>query len=248
MAASEFRAPDWDSYKMDFGNPFREIEPLADEIRLVGAGLAALKKAGVLDDNVYDCSKFLAFRKAVADNFEIPWTAISPRMQRLIWAVNAIAKPKNMIAAGVFCGNTFISNAGAAAGPGAVYEAKALVGLEIKPEEAQRAERNVRKIDPTGTARVLAEDAIAFCRNWKDSIDLLYLDADGDRGRGKGIYLEIAEAAWPRMPVGSLLLAHNSVNAAEAMQDYLSFVRDAKNCRASVNMIVDGEGLEVSVK
>ena len=37
----------------------------------------------------------------------------------------------------MFCGNTFISNAGAAVGPGAVYEATALVGLEIDPRKAQ---------------------------------------------------------------------------------------------------------------
>jgi len=50
------------------------------------------------------------------------------------------------------------------------------------------------------------------------------------------------------MPSGALLLAHNSVNAAEALKDYLDFVRDPKNCTASVNMVVDGEGLEVSRK
>lgn len=248
MGASEFRASDWASYKMDYGKPFASVEPLEREIQVVGEGLAALKEAGVLDGILYDGVKFLSFRKAVAEKFEIPWTAITPRMQRLIWAINAIRRPKNMIAAGVFCGNTFISNAGAAAGPGAVHEAANLVGLEIKPAEAERAERNVRKIDSTGTARVVAADAVEYCAKWADTIDLLYLDADGDRGRGKGIYLEIAEAAWPRMPAGALLLAHNSVNAAEAMKDYLSFVRDGKNCRASVNMIVDGEGLEVSLK
>jgi len=47
-----------------------------------------------------------------AEQFEVPWTAISPRVQRLIWAINAIRRPANMIAAGVFCGNTFIFNAG----------------------------------------------------------------------------------------------------------------------------------------
>jgi len=153
-----------------------------------------------------------------------------------------------MIAAGVFCGNTFISNAGAAVGPGAVYTARALVGLEIKPDEAARAERNVRKIDPSGLAKVLAEDAVPYCANWRDAVDLLYLDADGDKGREKGIYLEIAQAAWSRMAKGTLLLAHNSVNAAESMKHFLTFVRDENNCRASVNIYLDGEGLEVSIR
>jgi hypothetical protein len=50
------------------------------------------------------------------------------------------------------------------------------------------------------------------------------------------------------MAPGSLLLAHNSINAAEALKDYLAWVRDDRHCRASVNMYLDGEGLEVSIK
>jgi hypothetical protein len=248
MKPTEYRSPDWNTYKMEMAKPFVELEPRENEIAEAGRALDALKEAGIIASTAYDGEKYLAFRKAVEEKFEIPWTAITPRMQRVIWAVNAIHRPKVMIAAGIFCGNTFISNAGAAVGPGAVYTAKALVGLEIKPKEAERAERNIRKMDPTGVARILAEDAVEFCAAWKEPIDLLYLDADGDKGRGKGIYLQIAEAAWDKMPAGALLLAHNSVNAAEALKDYLAFVRDAKNCRASVNVIVDGEGLEVSCK
>ncbi|MEK7477705.1 MAG: class I SAM-dependent methyltransferase [Candidatus Coatesbacteria bacterium] len=248
MSAHEHKAADWQTYKMNMQKPHETLEPLDREIAVVAAGLETLKSAGILGSTEYDAARFLAFRKAVAESFEIPWTAITPRMQRLIWAINAIKRPPVMIAAGVFCGNTFISNAGAAVGPGAVYTARALVGLEIKPHEAERAERNVRKVDPTGLARVLAEDAVDYCAKWKDSIDLLYLDADGDKGRGKGIYLAITEAAWGRMPPGALMLAHNSINAADAMKDYLAYVRDSQHCRASVNMYLDGEGLEISIK
>jgi predicted O-methyltransferase YrrM len=169
-------------------------------------------------------------------------------MQRLLYAINAIIQPENMIAAGVFCGNTFISNAGAGVGPGASYTAKNLIGVEIKPEEAERAERNVRRIDPTGVARVVAEDAVDTVTNFPDEIKSLYLDADGDRGRGKGIYLEILQACYDKMPSGSVVLAHNSVNAAGRLQDYTTFVHDPANFRASVNVIFDIEGLEVSGK
>jgi predicted O-methyltransferase YrrM len=190
----------------------------------------------------------LAHRQAVQEQFEIPWTAITPRMQRLLYAINAIKQPQNMIAAGVFCGNTFISNAGAAVGPGACYTAQQLIGVEIQPEEAARAERNVRRLDPTGVARIVADDAVPFVRRFGSTIDLLYLDADGDRQRGKGIYLEILEAGLDRMPPGSLVLAHNSVNAADRLAAYLAFVRDPHHFQASVNVILDGEGLEVSMR
>jgi predicted O-methyltransferase YrrM len=233
---------------MDYRNPHRELEPSEQEVAVVDGALRLLVEAGALPHTDYDHDRLLAHRKAVGDLFDIPWTAITPRMQRLLYAINAIKQPANMIAAGVFCGNTFISNAGAAVGPGACYTAKHLIGVEIEPDEAERAERNVRKIDPTGVARVLAADALDVVAQFAGTIDLLYLDANGDRGRGKGIYLEILEAACGKMPPGSLVLAHNSINGGDSVQPYLEFVRDTTNMAASVNVVLDKEGLEVSVR
>ena len=244
----EYVSSDWRDYRMDYGRPHRQIEPPEREIAEVASALATLREAGIVPHTTYDHDKMLAHRAAVSENFEIPWTAISPRMQRLLYAINAILRPATMVAAGVFCGNTFISNAGAAVGPGACYEARALVGVEIRPDEAARAERNVRLFDSTGVARVVAADAIDYVAAFGQSIDLLYLDADGGPGLGKGIYLDILRAAWDGLSDGSVILAHNSVNSAEQLAEYLAFVRDPGHCRASVNMILDPEGLEVSQK
>ena len=246
--AGMFFADDYDTYRMDYGNPHRELEPLENEIAVVDGALAALQTAGVLLHTEYDHDKMLAHRRAVAEQFEIPWTAISPRMQRLIYAVNAISRPVHMIAAGIFCGNTFISNAGAGVGPGACYEARQLIGVEIDPERAALAERNVRKIDPTGVARIVADDAMNVVRGFGEPIDLLYLDADGTPEQGKGVYLDILEASLDRIPKGGIVLAHNSFNCADRLKHYLAFVRDPANFAASVNAVVDPEGLEVSVR
>ena len=245
---STYRSDDWDRYRMDYSRPHRVLEPTEREVAVVAEALDALCEASVLPHTRYDHAKMLAHREAVREEFEIPWTAITPRMQRLLYAVNAVRQPANMVAAGVFCGFTFISNAGAAVGPGACYAARDLVGVEIKPEEAERAERNVRRIDPTSVARVVAADAVEFVASFQEPIDLLYLDADGTGGRGKGIYLDILEAAYERMPVGGLVLAHNSVNAAERLEHYLKFVRDPQHFHASVNVVFDPEGLEISAK
>jgi len=243
-----FQSVDWDAYRMDTRRPHEELEPADCEISTVDGALKTLVQAGVLPHTNYDYDKFLAHRAAVRELFDIPWTAITPRMQRLIYAINSIAQPRNMLAAGVYCGNTFISNAGAAVGPGACYSAKSLIGVEIVPEEAERAERNVRLIDSTGVARVIAEDAVEVAAKFPEEINLLYLDADGAGGRGKGVYLDIVEACLDRLPPGSIILAHNSVNCAERLQYYLEFVRDAANFRASVNIVFDPEGLEISVR
>jgi predicted O-methyltransferase YrrM len=246
--ALTYESHDWNAYRMNYREPHRALEPLESETAVVGGALATLRDAGILRHTEYDPDKMLALRAAVRNAFDIPWTAISPRMQRLLYAINAIARPANMIAAGVFCGNTFISNAGAAIGPGACYAAERLIGVEIRSEEAARAERNVRALDSTGVARILAADAVDVVRDFAHPIHLLYLDADGERGRGKGIYLEILEAGYDRMARGAIVLAHNSVNAAARLRDYLAFVRDPDHFRASVNVIFDPEGLEVSVR
>jgi len=245
---SEYRTSDHDTLRMDYRNPFVELEPIGNEIAAVNGALEMLVEAGILPHTNYDHDKLLAHRKAVAELFEIPWTAITPRMQRLLYAINAIHQPRNMIAAGVFCGNTFFSNAGAAAGPGKCYEAANVIGVEIKTEEAERAEHNVRKIDPTGLAKVVAADAIDVVAEFPDPINLLYLDADGDERRGKGIYLDILEAGYEKMPRGAIVLAHNSLNCAERLAYYLEHVRDPANFASSVNVLFDDQGLEVSVK
>ena len=133
-------------------------------------------------------------------------------------------------------------------GPGACYKAEELVGVEIVAAEAERAERNVRKIDPSGVATIVATDAVDVAAEMEGPIELLYLDADGTDERGKGIYLDILEAAYDRFPPGGLVLAHNSANQAEKLAHYLAFVRDPVHCRASVNVIFDIEELEVSAR
>lgn len=244
----EYRTEDYETLRMDMRNPFVELEPVEDEIAVVDGALKLLVQADILPHANYDHARFLAHRNAVAELFEIPWTAITPRMQRFLYAINTIHRPRNVIAAGCFCGNTFISNAGAAVGPGACYTAENLIGVEIKPEEAERAERNVRKIDPTGVARVVAADAIDVVAQFDGEIDLLYLDADGDAARGKGIYYDILHAGLEKLRPRAIVLAHNSVNAAERLSGYLQYVRDPANFASSVNIIFDREGLEVSVK
>ena len=145
-----------------------------------------------------------------------------------------------MVAMGVFCGNTFISCDGAAIGPGACYEAEALGGIEIVPAEAERARRNIDTVDEESKAEILAEDGVEWLKRHTGLIDLLYIDANGS-------YLPvIQEAAHGKLRKGSLILAHNSINMANSLASYLSFVRDPAHSLLSINVKIDDQGLEVS--
>ena len=238
----ELKTDDWQEYVMDWkGDPHPTMEPLEREVEAVNDALAALVEAGMLTHTQYDHEKMLAHREAVKASFEIPWTGISPRMQRLLYAINAIMQPNVMLAAGIFCGNTFISNAGAAVGPGACYKAEKLVGIEIKPEEADRARRNVATIDAEGQCEILGMDAVEWIAGFDGNIDLLYIDADGS-------YRQIVqEAAKRALRPGSLVVAHNSINLAHQIADFLEYVRDEAYFSESMNIYVDDQGIEVSV-
>ncbi len=237
---------DREDYRMDYHDPFRELEPPEREREVVDEALRALRDAGMLKGTEYPEDRLAAHRHAAHASFEIPWTAITPRMERLIYALNAIHRPARMIAAGVFCGFTFICNAGAGAGPGRCYDARDLVGVEIDEEEADRARRNVQRIAPAGPARIVAADAVRFLADYPHPVDLLYLDADGAGGRGKAIYLDILKAGYDRLSEGALVLAHNSHNCAAKLGEYFDFVRDPAHFEASLNVLFDREGLEVS--
>ena len=247
--ARVYKADQWHQYVMSWHDPHRQLEPIKREIAVIDEALEALVEAGVLPHSQYDPARMLAHRNRVRETFDIPWTAISLRMQRLLYAINAIAQPRVMVAVGIFCGNTFISNAGAAIGPGACYKAQRLVGLEIRAREADRARRNVAAlVGNRRAAEIIAADGTLWLRDFDGAIDLLYLDADGPRGRGKSIYLDLVQAATRALHPGSLALAHNSVNDARGLADYLEYVRDLGNFRESVNVIIDDQGLEVSIR
>lgn len=243
-----YEEPGWSQYKVNWYEPHRQVEHLPQEIAVIDAALETLVGAGILPNASYAKDKFLAHRTAVRERFDIPWTAITPRMQRLLFAINAIAQPKVMVAIGVFCGNTFISNAGAAIGPGMCYSANRVIGIEIRPDEADKARRNVATLESYGVqVEILGEDGIPWLQSLTEKIDVLYIDADGPHGRGKSIYLDILEAGLHTLRPGSLVLAHNSVNSARQLADYLTYVRNPDHFRASANMIVDDQGLEVSL-
>ena len=237
----EYRTSDWREFAVDWhGAPYPRLEPEEAEIRVVAGALSALAAAGILAHTGYDEELFQSHRRHMSLTMEIPWTGIGRRMQRLIYAINAIEQPSVMVAMGVFCGNTFFCNAGAAVGPGKCHTARRLVGIEILEREAERARRNVEKSDPSGSCEILAADGVRWLAENREPIDLLYIDADGS------YYDIIAEASSGSLCPGSLVLAHNSVNLAEELAPYLEYVRDPAHSIASMNIVMDDQGLEVT--
>lgn len=202
-----------------------------------------------------DHAKFDALRTAVRREFHVPWTSITPPMERLLYAINAAHRPQCFVGIGIFCGNTLIWNIGAAVGPGKCYTARSLLGVEINPESAAIAVGNLERIGVLGDVQLLVEDGHETLSRIEGPIDLLYLDATGPLPGTTGpntklIYLSLLERAYDKLRPGSLVLAHDTAPQwfVESAGAYLDFVRDANHFRASVSLEPDTEGLEVSVR
>ena len=110
------------------------------------------------------------------------------------------------------------------------------------PEQVERADRLI--LPGVGAFA----DAMANLRGLGLVEPIRGFAASGRPFLGICLYLDILEAGYDRMKPGSLVLAHNSVNAASKLHHYLAFVRDPSHFQASVNVVLDPEGLEVTVR
>jgi hypothetical protein len=256
----EYRAENWQAHVMgpssgrDAFHVFEDIE--SEQVAVEGA-IAHLVTSGIVAGAPLDEVKYSAFCDRVRTTFDIPWTGISPRMRRAIYAINAAFQPQRLVCAGIFCGYTFICNVGASIGPGRMYSSTHVVGLEILPREATRACNNCNCFMSGLAANIICADASEWLADQCNfNVDLLYIDAksiDFDP-KTAGVreltrhseYWKIINSAVPRLRPGALVLAHNSVNASREISDYLEFVRGTP-FQASENLIIDDAGLEVSL-
>jgi predicted O-methyltransferase YrrM len=250
--------PEWEPayYQTSEGRPHKITgETEAEEAAKVAYALRELHRLGLLDGHDYDPKPFALLRTAVRQHFEIPWTSITPPMERLLYALGAVQRPRVVVAMGIFCGNTLVWNVGAAAGPGKVYDAERLVGVEVEPGSVELARRNFEHIGAAGV-EILREDGHDTLARFHGSIELLYLDASGSgkeadpRRRGKSIYTTLLEAACDRLAPGALVIAHDTIPAwfPKQAQAYLDAVRDPRRFRASAEVRIDEQGVEITRK
>lgn len=224
----------------------------ADEIERVEQALAALAARGMVPAGAYDQAAFGRLRGAVREHFVFPWTSITPVMERLLFAVAAVTRPKTVCCVGIFGGNTLVWNVGAGTGPGQVYDAETLVGCEVVAEHVEQARNNFAKIGAPCDIR--QEDGHLTVRSLPEPIDLLYLDANGGsdhpdpRQRGKRIYTTLLEAAYDRLAPGALIIAHDTVPDwfVRDAGCYFELCRDRSKFAQSVEVRIDEMGVEVT--
>jgi predicted O-methyltransferase YrrM len=220
------------------------------ELDVCTAALVLLKQIGFVDASAsYSLATFENLRKEVMANFEIPDTAFSPTMERLLYMLASVKRPKNILGIGIFCGYTLVWTAGASCNGGKVYQADKIYGIDIDANAIKLAKQNFRHLTDIDHLDLVVEDGRITADRLSGPIDYVYLDADSPEN-GKGIYLELLQILYPKLNKGCWVLAHDTTLPAfrSKLERYLDFVRDQNNFSESISFDVDIFGLELSIK
>ncbi|MFQ6132872.1 MAG: O-methyltransferase [Armatimonadota bacterium] len=234
---------------------YYEIDcPQQDEVADVELSLRELAACGILPDGAgYDAQAFARFRDAIKQHFEVPWTAIRPAMERLLFALSGARRPRTIIGLGTFCGNTLAWNVGPALSPWRAFEADRIIGVDTDAEACELARANFARLGVAEEVEILTADGHQVVRDFDDTIDLLYLDAHGplpgtNQPATKMIYLSLLQEAEGKLRPGSLVVAHDTLPEWFVKQAgaYLDYVRDSRRFAASASVAIDDQGLEIT--
>lgn len=116
-----------------------------------------------------------------------------------------------------------------------------LVTVEYDPQRAKDAEANIRAAGLSDIVRVVSGDAFKAIPALPGTFDFVFLDA------WKKDYQRFFDLVFPRLDRGGLFLAHNVVNKANEMGDFLTTVRTHPGVLSSI-VSPSGEGISISWK
>jgi predicted O-methyltransferase YrrM len=195
----------------------------------------------------YDKERYRALRELIKTRFVLPGTALSPAMERLLYMLAWVKRPRKVLAIGTFCGYTLAWTAGALRAAG--KSLPEVTALDLDAGMVRLARRNLRSLDLAVPVRCLVQDARLFAARTRERFDYLYLDPD-DPVTGKGLYHELIELLYPKLAPGCWVVAHDTTfpGFQGQLAGYFGFVRDSERFRASVSFAIDCYGAELSVK
>jgi len=220
------------------------------EVDTVRSILAWLKQEVVVPAGAtYDERAFDELRREVKEKFTIPGTSITPVMERLLYMLSSVRRPRRIIGLGTYCGNALVWIVGSSCGQGRVYEAEKAYGIDIDAEATETARGNFSQLAHSDHIELIAEDGLKAVERLEGPFDYVYLDVES-KHLGKGIYLELLKRLYGKVEEGGWVLAHDTTVPpfAGQLEEYLAFVRDGEHFRESISFDVDPFGLELSVK
>jgi caffeoyl-CoA O-methyltransferase len=220
------------------------------EAETVRSILAWLVEHGIMpEDATYNEAAFAALQAEVKETFTLPGTSVTPVMERLLYMLAAVRRPRRVLGLGTYCGNALVWAVGPSCGRDRAYAAEKVHGIDIDPEATERARENFGGLAHAGHIELVAEDGLRAVERLEGPFDYLFLDVDSPES-GKGLYLDLLKCLYGKLEEGAWVLAHDVVVPpfAAQLEAYLAFVRDGVHFRQSILFDIDAFGLELSIK
>ncbi len=120
-----------------------------------------------------------------------------------------------------------------------------IVCVEISKSFAEEAQDNISKAGVSDMIQIIVGDAEEVIPNLKETVDLLFLDAE------KTHYLTYLNLAERMLHKGTKIVADNAGMAASEMQNFLTYVRESQLYQSKYHDFdLDGwhDGVEVTTK
>jgi predicted O-methyltransferase YrrM len=137
---------------------------------------------------------------------------------------------------------------GGASGYSAIWMAQAvranggrLVTIEYDPARARELQENIRRAGFADVVTVVSGDAFAQIPKLPGTFDFVFLDA------WKKDYQRFFDLVFPRLDRGGLFLAHNVVNKASEMGDFLKTINHNPALWTAI-VTPSGEGISISYR
>ncbi len=116
-----------------------------------------------------------------------------------------------------------------------------VITIEINPDSAEKARRNIRYAGLSDNIVVVVGDALNVIQDIQGTFDMAFIDAAKNEYFG---YLKLIE---PKLDVNGVVFADNVKMAARQMRDYLDYVRNSGKYRSEF-IDVGFDGVEISVR
>jgi predicted O-methyltransferase YrrM len=116
-----------------------------------------------------------------------------------------------------------------------------LISIEIHPDEARAARKNVEKAKIQPKVEVIVGDALNVLPKLSGKFDVVFIDAE------KTEYLKYLQLIERMLHKGSVIVADNAGIFADEMADYLGYVRSSGKYRSRY-VSVGEDGLEISTR
>lgn len=206
--------------------------------------LEVLKQKSVVPmDCEYSDKAYEIYAYKVKNSFVVPWKSFTPTMERLVYMLSSLKRPKKMIAIGVNCGYTLAWLSGYLYKNDEISKQNVIYAMEKNPLLLELAQKNMEQLRFRCEQNYMAGDAYSQLDFIEDeSVDCIFLDTRSN-------YQILPKLTKKLMP-GGWLLMHNASDPhfEKVMVPYHKYVRDGSVFRESFLFQIDSKGLELSIK